>query len=366
MQDDIVSRFMKKGNLLTPGALGFLKNRDIDEFLGKTYPGTIITEKEFIQPARPGITVLKNITSVPEEMSTEDFIAFYRDRYTRMQAIITSRMKKNFTSLSKIDNSRKEVFVIGIVKQIEQQDEKYLVQLEDMTSTAAVILDHVRDLEVDDVVAIRGVSAGKVIYGKQIIYPDVPARPPATGAGKACFVSDLHLEEAPASDFEKFMKWLEMQDINYLFVAGDIGNREQFEAAVQKHAYNKTVIVIPGEAESRNYPAVPAEYRSSNIVSLSNPAMIEAGGIKVLAVHRHDLSMLRKRHLGSSSMPAKQDPLVLEQVPDIVHCGHTHEPHVTNYKSITIVNSGSLLSRFAPVIVDFSSRDIQQVTSWNQ
>jgi len=32
-----------------------------------------------------------------------------------------------------------------------------------------------------------------------------------------------------------------------------------------------------------------------------------------------------------------------------------------NYKSVTIVNSGSLLAEFKPVVVDFATREAEQV-----
>lgn len=360
-KEKIINDFLKKGKLLSPTALQFLEDKDITEFLEKNYPGIIITEKEFVQPA---LRIIKNIPSLPKEITTEDFIAFYRDKYRKMQEIILSRISKDFTSLNKVDNSRKDVFAIGIVKEIRQEEEKFLVELEDMTATMPVIFEDAGDLEQDDVVAVKGIAAGKVIYGKQIFYPDMPLRQPAKGSGRACFISDLHLEEAPLSDFEKFMKWFGQQGIEYLLVAGDIGDKEAFEKAVESYCYNKTVIAIPGEMESKNYPAPPVKYRNRNIISLSNPAMIEINGIKILLLHKYGLSLLKKRHLGKPKISMKEDNLVLEEIPDIVHYGHTHEPHVSNYKSITILSSGSLLTRFMPVVVDFSTREVQQINLW--
>lgn len=355
-KEEAVAEFMKKGKLLTPAALQFLEDKDIQAFLERNYPGIILTEREFLQP---NLKIIKSMKSEPEEITTEDMISFYRDMYRRMQQIIVGRIRKDFVSLNKLPNDRKEAHVIGIVREIRQQEEKFVIDLEDLTGSIPVVLDDVADLEIDDTVAIRGVAAGRVIYGKQIIYPDLPLRQPVKGSGKACFVSDLHLEEAPFSDFEKFMKWFSQQGMDYLFVAGDIGNAELFERAVENYAYAKPVIVIPGEKESVKYPAAPPAYKNRNIVSLSNPAMIELNGVKILLCHKFSQSMLKKRRLGKGG-PMKEDFLALEEIPDIVHAGHTHEPHVSNYKSVTIANSGSLLTKFMPVIIDLATRDVQQ------
>jgi len=359
-QKKIIQKFMEKGKLLTPSALEFLEDKDIDTFLSRNYPGILITETD-LSFTLPVMKIVKNITTLPKEITTEDFVSFWRSKYTKMQGIILGRVRKEFTSLNKIDSTRKEVYVIGIVKTIEKKGEKFSVELEDLTATTPVIFDDIEDLEIDDVIAIKGISAGNVIYGKQILYPDLPLRSPAKGYDKACFISDIHLEESPASDFETFLKWFVKEDTDYLFVSGDIGDIKLFEELVEEHCYNKTIIVIPGEKESQDYPATPINFKNKNIVSLSNPAIIELNGLKILVIHKFDLTMLKKRHLGRTKIITKEDYLTLEEVPDIVHCGHTHEPRVSNYKSVTIINSGSLLTNFSPVIVDFSTRETIQI-----
>lgn len=196
---------------------------------------------------------------------------------------------------------------------------------------------------------------------KKIIYPDIPLRQPTVGTGKACFISDLHLNESPLNDFLVFLQWFEKQDIKYLFVAGDIGDIPVFEKNINEHCYGKKVFVIPGNVDSGDYPQPAHNYESRFITALSNPSMVEINGIKILVIHKMDIDMLKKRYLGRSKTIMPEDFLVLDEVPDIAHCGHTHESQITNYKSITIVNSGSLLSNFRPVVVDFSTREATYV-----
>lgn len=349
----IVSQFMQRGKLLTPEALEHIYstgNIDI------TTSDLLISLDKF----QDDVKVLKNLVQKPKEIRTEDFIRFYNSKYEKMKKILVNRVQKNFVSLNKLDASRSEVFVLGIVKDIKEKDGKKHVELEDLTTSVTVIFDE-GEVELDEVVAVKAISAGKILYGKEIFHPDIPIRSPAKGKGKACFISDLHLEQMPRQDAERFFRWFDVQGIKYLFIAGDIGDKNILESLVGEYCTDKKIFIVPGEVDTdKEYPQLAEYFSGSNIISLSNPSMVEINGIKILLVHRFSMDMLKKRYLGRSKVILPEDYLVLEDVPDIVHCGNTHEPYVTNYKSVTIVNSGSLLSEFRPVIIDFATRDVEQ------
>lgn len=351
----IVNAFLDKGHLLTPEAVDFLSDKDINDFIDDNYTTFILDDGSFF--IKDKITIIKNLSERKKEITTQDFVNFYKSKYEKMKAIITSRVQKDFTSINKLNTRRDEVYVMGIVKEIKRKDDKTIVDLEDMTGVASVIFDSIDDLEVDDVVAIKAVSAGNVLFGKKIIYPDIPLRSPTKGNGKACFISDLHLEEAPINDFTNFLDWFMKQDIKYLFIAGDVGDVELFEKHINETCYGKKIFVIPGNTDVDDYPQPAQKYNSRIITSLSNPSMVEINGIKILITHKMSIDMLKKRYLGRSKTILPEDFLVLDEVPDVVHCGHTHESQITNYKSVTIVNSGSLLSDFRPVVIDFSTRE---------
>ena len=358
---ELVKGFLKKGNLLTQSAVSFLETQEsIDEFLERDFPDLVLTEKAFIDRER--IRIIKNLSEKPKEIKTEDFVRFFSSKYEKMKSIITERLQKDFLSLNKLDSSRSEVYSIGIVRDIREKNSKQIIDLEDPTATKPIIYDSKTEVELDDVVAVRAIAAGDVLYGKEVLFPDIPLRQPARGSGKACFISDLHLEESPTEDVEKFFNWFYQQDIPYLFIAGDIGkNIENLEKLVDQYCFNKKIFIIPGNVDDPEYPQLAMDFKNRDIISLSNPAMVEINGIKILIIHSFDLSMLRKRYLGKSNAILKEDYLVLDHVPDIVHCGHTHQPQVMNYKSVTIVNSGSLLAEFKPVVVDFATREAEQV-----
>jgi len=361
-KSDIINAFLEKGKLLTPKAIEFLEGKNIESFLVEDYKESILDEPTL--SLHDNIRIIKTLTEKKKEITTQDFINFYKSKYEKMRNIITQRLQKDFTSLNKLDSARKEVHIIGIVKDMKKRDNKIIVELEDMTTTIPVLFDEIGDLELDDVVAVMAIAAGKILYGKKILWPDIPLRQPTKGFGKACFISDLHLDEAPEQDFMKFIEWFARQDIKYLFVAGDVGDDKLFEKAIESYCTNKKIFMIPGnmdKAEKDEYPQLPRKYESKRITALSNPAIIEINGIKILMIHNITLDMLKKRYLGKSKTILNEDYLALEEIPDIVHCGHTHEAQVQNYKSVTIVNSGSLLTEFRPVVVDFETRDVEQI-----
>ncbi len=350
----IISQFLQKGKLLTPEALEHICSTG--EMLDAS--GMLVS----LETTHDHIRILKNLSSKPAEIKTEDFLKFYASKYDKMKGVIVSRLQKDFVSLNKLDALRNEVYVLGIVKDRKEKDGKHVIELEDLTASVSVIFEEAVEADMDEVIAIRAVSAGKILYGKEVLYPDIPLRQPARGNGRACFVSDLHLEQAPRQDIEKFFRWFGGEEIKYLFVAGGIGDARMMEEMVGEYCSKKKIFVIPGEADTdKEYPQLAEEFSSGNIVPLSNPSMVEINGIKILIIHKFAMDMLKKRYLGKSKAILPEDYLVLDEVPDIVHCGFTHEPHISNYKSATIVNSGSLLSSFKPVVVDFATREAEHV-----
>ncbi|MDO9517806.1 MAG: DNA-directed DNA polymerase II small subunit [Methanosarcinaceae archaeon] len=107
--------------------------------------------------------------------------------------------------------------------------------------------------------------------------------------------------------------------------------------------------------------------RNGNIIFVGNPAMVNLDGVKVLMYHGRSIDdlvaaipgvsyqdpttamveMMKRRHLsptyGSriSIAPEKHDHFVINQIPDILHCGHVHTVGVKNYKNVLLINSGT-------------------------
>ncbi len=275
-REKIVNEFFERGHLLTEDALKLVEEKGVEQTFRDGLP-IVVRSVDLYTPYK----ILKNLSSRKEEITKEDFVKFYNSKYEKMRDIIVARVPRDFVSLNKIDSTRNEVHVIGIAREIKEKDGKIIVDLEDKTATVPVIFDSIEDLELDDVIAVRALAGGKVLFGKKIIYPDIPLRTPAAGIGKACFVSDLQLDVAAPADITRFFEWFSQSDITYLFVAGGVGNRKELEKYVDRYCYMKTVFMISDDGE---HPGLPDIYESKKIVSLSSPAIVALGGLKILIV----------------------------------------------------------------------------------
>ncbi len=369
----IVRKFLEMGYLLTPEALEFLeKNKNIEKILetfhSKNFIITIDELTSFEVPKIDRIKILKNILSFPDKLKKNDFLKFYLSRYEQYKKIIEERISLNFTSISSLKNGMKDVSIISMIHEIKESDSFVKLLVDDPTGEIIAIVDKkIYDelVNVDDVLVLTGdvrMENGKaVLEVKKILWPDVPLRSPIKGYGRICVISDLHLDEAPISSFINFLKWFNEQDIKYLFVLGDLGDIKKFEELINEHLIREKIIfTIPGERDEKRYPGIPIHFENENIVSLSNPSLVELNGVKILLIHKFDRNMIKKRCLGKPNYILEKDFLVLDEIPDLILFGHTHNQEITNYKSITIVNPGSLLTEFVPTIIDLETRNYEQ------
>ncbi len=344
---DIANEFFKRGYLLSPSAVEFLKDKNIDEFLSKKYDKLVLHPEDF---KSNNIKIIKNLTFIPEELTTETFLSFYNSKYEKMKKIFIERIGNEFVSINKINNKRERVAVLGMVKNVKEKDGKSVIEIEDITGSVGVI--YKGTVELDDMIAVRGVAAGKVIYADEVVYPDVPLRSPATGEGRVLLLSDLELNEAPQSKIDELNEVL-MGNYDYGIIVGNIGDKEKLKTMLPS---DKKFFIVPGAKDVKTYPSLPLKINFG--VPLSNPSMININGVNILMVTNFNMNMLKKRYLGKSSLILNEDFLVLDVIPDIiVSNGQTN---VKNYKSITIINCGSMLDVERPVIVDLKTRE------WNE
>jgi len=188
------------------------------------------------------------------------------------------------------------------------------------------------------------------------------------------------------------------KEIRYLVVAGDLvdgigifpGQEKELDILDIYEQYRKaaeyfreipqhiTVIIGPGNhdavRQAEPQPRFPEHITSGfpdNITFVGNPALISLDGIKVLMYHGRSIDdlvqslpgvsyqnpttamteMLKFRHLSPiyggrvSIAPEKHDHFVIDQVPDIFHCGHVHTVGVRHYKNVLMINSGTWQSQ---------------------
>ena len=257
----------------------------------------------------------------------------------------------------------------------------------------------------DEVIGITGTlsSDGNLMFVNRIIWPDIPQSQNSTingknRGGKAVFISDIHVGSKTflEDSWLRFIDWLG-DDINYLVIAGDVVDGigifpgqdkelaildvyEQYEKAaeylnaVPKHI---RIIISPGnhdavrQAEPQpRFPEKITRMFRDDIIFVGNPAMVDIG-VKVLIYHGRSMDdiiasipgfsynepakpmneMLKLRHLSPiyggrvSIAPEKRDHFVIDEIPDILHCGHVHTVGVSRYRDVLTINSGTWQSQ---------------------
>ncbi|MFP3908483.1 MAG: DNA-directed DNA polymerase II small subunit [Archaeoglobaceae archaeon] len=203
-------------------------------------------------------------------------------------------------------------------------------------------------------------------------------------------------------EWDTFVKWLNCEigndksvrlaeSIKYIVIAGDIVDGvgiypgqdkeldivdiyEQYEEAARQieKMPDVKIIISPGNhdavRQAEPQPALPSEIADmfpNNVMHVGNPSLLDVEGIKLLIYHGRSIDdivpklqrmnystphqcmteMLKRRHLapvyGNRALiaPEKEDHLVIDEIPDILHCGHVHTYGTTFYKGTFLVNS---------------------------
>ncbi|ADC65257.1 DNA-directed DNA polymerase [Ferroglobus placidus DSM 10642] len=210
-------------------------------------------------------------------------------------------------------------------------------------------------------------------------------------------------------EWERFVSWINCEsgneklvelaeEVKYVFVAGDVVDGvgiypeqekeleivdiyQQYETAAEYFDMIRKdvkIIVSPGNhdavRQAEPQPALPKEFSSlfsNNVVCVGNPSMIDVSGVKVLMYHGRSLDdliskinrlnyakpqealfeLLKRRHLSPMYgervpiAPEKEDYLVIDEVPDVLHSGHVHTYGTGFYRGIFVVCSSTWQSQ---------------------
>jgi DNA polymerase II small subunit len=227
----------------------------------------------------------------------------------------------------------------------------------------------------------------------------------AEGDFAIAFLSDIHVGSKLflERNFSEFINWLNggaerMQElagkIKYVVIAGDIVDGigvypdqekdltvpdvymqyKMFFNLISSIPEYVHVFVIPGDHDAvqraEPQPQIGAEMmgelKAENVHLLPNPSYITLHGLDILTYHGTSLDsiissipgmsklnpekamieLLRRRHLspiygGNIIVPSRNDNLVIDRIPDILHMGHEHRNGLDNYHGVRVVNSGT-------------------------
>lgn len=184
--------------------------------------------------------------------------------------------------------------------------------------------------------------------------------------------------------------------VKYVVIAGDLvdgigvypSQKEDLEILDIKKQYDYAsnwlskipkyihIIIIPGAGHdavrrAMPFPAIPKKYakelyKLKNVTMLGNPAFFTLESVKFFVTHGDSfddliisiphlsyekttlsmIEMLRCRHIApiyglkTGIAPEREDLLVINEIPDVFHAGHSHVLDISSWRNILLVNSG--------------------------
>jgi DNA polymerase II small subunit len=269
------------------------------------------------------------------------------------------------------------------------------------------ILDKARGVLLDDVIAITGKVLEPYIIAEDIEWPELPVvreKRRSENDVATAYLSDIHFGSRYFLEkrLESFVDWLHGKGearelagkVKYVVIAGDIvdgigiyPNQEKellvkdirqqyamFGDFVESLPDYVEVIVAPGNHDAvrrgEPQPALGKDLVSANVTCIGNPSALSLDGIKHLVYHGTSIDSmiasipgmsythpekvmteyLKRRHLspiygGNLIIPENIDYMVIDEPPDVFHCGHVHKNGYTQYRGTLVINSGTFQSR---------------------
>ncbi len=267
--------------------------------------------------------------------------------------------------------------------------------------------DNAKGIILDDVVAITGKVLEPYIIAEDVEWPDIPVVREKKKTEKdlaIVYLSDLHFgsNNFMKRHLDSFVKWLNGEGatkelagkVKYILVAGDIVDGigiypNQEKELVVKDVYKQyemfedflsqipdyvEIIAGPGNHDAVRrgdpMPAISSEIIKSDINLIGSPSTLSIEGIRHLVYHGTSIDsmiasipgmsymhpekvmmeFLKRRHLspvygGNLIIPEDVDYMVVEEPPDVVHCGHIHKNGYAQYRGTLVINSGTFQSR---------------------
>jgi len=259
---EVIKLFLEKGYLINPelvekvgSDLSFLdKNLEKNESgellifnetnLNKLINSSKSKEEPFIKNKICNedfeINIIKSFENNPKKREVKDFIMHYQTRYDSLRKILQSRTELLAPlSISRIlsKKDKETVFTIGIVyEKVYTKNNNLMLTIEDNTGSIKILVNNnkrelfekCKDIVLDEVIGIKGVNGGKIIFIDDLFFPDIPQNETMKKGPEETYVaviSDIHVGSNLFFE-ENFLKFIE-------WINGNGGNREQKEIAMK-------------------------------------------------------------------------------------------------------------------------------------
>jgi DNA polymerase II small subunit len=374
------------------------------------------------------VKILRDIKGNSGKVEAGDFVSYFRARFEAIRDILIKKDLTNLSSIRRIGLDNGVFCVVGMVfsKRITK-NKNLLIEIEDLTGRTIVLVnrdnkelfDRAQGLLLDDVVGFKVSGSSKMLFANDFIYPDAGLEREVCGDKDefVAFSGDFHVGSSKflEGNLTKFVDWLNgdvgdlrqkslARKVKYLVLSGDNidgvgvypgqekslkikGCRGQYEKLAEilgRIRKDIEIVMCPGQHDAvwvgEPQPAISEKWGGSlnkmeNLRMVSNPSMVEVGGLKILVYYGGSLNkfideiggfrakyghrvptrvveeILKRRHLapvygGMDIIPNKVgDDLVLGDLPDVFVVGGQHRAMVNSYNNILIVSSSCWQSR---------------------
>jgi DNA polymerase II small subunit len=342
---EIVQRFLLAKRQVHPEVVAWIREQNdpglVDRILRETPEDVVVVSRgaiPSIRPERDGVRFLADPLEVLEGAagssspvtSIQDYVQYFRDRYTRLGGLVRSRVHAMpIEALTRTSRYRQqECTIIGMVVEARTTAKGHrLIQFEDPTGVIPVLFnknrpdfDEAERLVPDEVAGVRGKLSdeGSLFYGEQILRPEVPvSHAPflSKEPGKAVLISDVHVgsDTFLPDAWSRFADWLDESDeVGYLLIAGDLvdgigvypGQEHELVIPNIDEQYAELgrmltdlparlrIVAAPGNHDvvrgAEPQPALPERFAAhlpGNCTLVENPALISLQGVRVLMYH---------------------------------------------------------------------------------
>jgi len=304
------------------------------------------TLPHLFSPSR--VEIIISYKNQPHKYEVKDFTQLFTSRYRFLESLLRQRQElQNTMPISRLLSKKEKeaVSIIALIDDIgETKNGNLILTAEDLTGRIKVVFSKnkkelyqkAKDLVHDEVIGITGILGDKIIFGEELVWPDIPASNQLKKSEVEeyiIFLSDIHVGSKLflKDEFNKFLRWINAEagnpaqreiakKIKYIIIAGDlvdgvgiypsqqeelahdniIAQYQEFSELIQKIPSDKQIIICPGnhdavhlaEPQSSFDPKfAPSLFTIPNVTLVTNPAIVNIGkteqfsGFDILLYH---------------------------------------------------------------------------------
>ncbi|MEM4328239.1 MAG: metallophosphoesterase [Candidatus Caldarchaeum sp.] len=384
-----------------------------------------LENRAIAEPKQTYIPKLTAVNYIDEDYRLEgdvgEFKRYFTSRYLKIRRMLERRIM-NYTPVAEAGAVRDgaEVDLAVMVHGKHDRKNSLLLEVEDPSGVLNVVVptkntqvyEEASGIVNDVVVGLKVRKAGDLLIVKEVVYPEVEestmSKPRNNVEAYVCLTSDIHVGSKNFRQdlFDEFLDWINrgrdgvVKHITHLVIAGDLVEGVGVYPGQEKDLMIRNVedqlkeasrllsevpdrieiVFSPGNHEPvrKALPQPPLQKRYREIFLsrrrvqfVSNPAMLELDGARILVYHGQGLDeliqsipeasysnlretatklltyMLRCRHLApvygenTQLLPMHEDKLVITEAPSVLQTGHIHVAVKTTHRGVVLLNAGA-------------------------